>query len=155
MKYVCVIGAGVSGIIAARYLKEHYSVTIYEANPTIGGIWVYNKDQPGDNHTPMYKYLLTNIPKQMMCYKDLAYDDDQKCFLTSEQVMDYMERYCEKFSIKSLIEFNTPVTSVKPEISDETVKWVISTAKGKHINTVKLVLRAWQPQAAFKLNTKI
>jgi cation diffusion facilitator CzcD-associated flavoprotein CzcO len=132
MKDICVIGAGVAGLVAARYLQEKFCVTIYEASSSIGGIWLYNKHMTGVKHTPMYKNLRTNLPKQLMTFRDLPYDQDIPTFLTHGQVMDYLDRYCQKFSISSLIKFDTPVISVKPELSSDPVKWIVSTTKGKN-----------------------
>lgn len=41
MKDVCVIGAGASGLVAAKHALElNLSVTVYEQTDKIGGIWV-------------------------------------------------------------------------------------------------------------------
>ena len=137
MKDVCVIGAGVAGLVAARYLREKFCVTIYEASPSIGGIWLYNKHETGVKHTPMYKNLRTNLPKQLMSFRDLPYHKDIPTFLTHGQVMKYLEDYSKKFSIADLIYFNTPVTSVKPETSTDPVKWIVSTANGNFLLRLK------------------
>ena len=132
MRNVCVIGAGVAGLVAARYLREKFCVTIYEASGSIGGIWLYNKQQTGVKHTPMYQNLRTNLPKQLMTFRDLPYEEDIPTFLTHGHVMNYLNDYCKKFSLASLIEFNTSVISVKPEISSDPVKWSVTTTKGEH-----------------------
>lgn len=63
IKTVAVIGAGTSGLTAAKYsLVQGYDVTIYEQNEQLGGIWWYT-DQTGTNqfgleiHSPMYQNL--------------------------------------------------------------------------------------------------
>ena len=131
MKDVCVIGAGVAGLVAARYLREKFCVTIFEASSSIGGIWLYNKDKTGVKHTPMYKNLRTNLPKQLMTFRDLSYNKDVPTFLTHGHVMDYLENYSEKFSLSNLIQFDTPVISVKPVESTDSVKWNVTTTKGE------------------------
>lgn len=62
-KEVAVIGAGTSGLTAAKYsIAQGYDVTIYEQNEQLGGIWWYT-DQTGTNqygleiHSPMYTKL--------------------------------------------------------------------------------------------------
>ena len=131
MKDVCVIGAGVAGLVAARYLREKFCVTIFEASSSIGGIWLYNKDKTGVKHTPMYKNLRTNLPKQLMTFRDLSYNKDVPTFLTHGHVMDYLENYSKKFSLSNLIQFDTPVISVKPVESTDSVKWNVTTTKGE------------------------
>ena len=39
---ICVIGAGLSGLIAARILSPHFTVNIVEASNHIGGLWHYS-----------------------------------------------------------------------------------------------------------------
>lgn len=39
-KHIAVIGAGISGVVAAAHLKkENLNVTIYERSSAAGGIW--------------------------------------------------------------------------------------------------------------------
>lgn len=58
-----IVGAGLSGLCAAKYAKNSgHSVTIFEQNSTIGGTWVYTdatgKDEYGlDIHSSMYHDL--------------------------------------------------------------------------------------------------
>lgn len=60
---IAVIGAGTSGLCAAKYaLQQGFKVTVYEQTETIGGTWWYTdktgKDQYGINiHTAMYQGL--------------------------------------------------------------------------------------------------
>lgn len=60
---IAVIGAGRSGLSAAKYGLEHgYNLTVYEKNEALGGTWRYTdetgKDKHGLNiHTAMYKGL--------------------------------------------------------------------------------------------------
>ena len=47
-KHVCVIGAGPSGLVAARELrKEGHSVVVMEQNHDIGGQWLYEPKAEG------------------------------------------------------------------------------------------------------------
>lgn len=67
---IAVIGAGRSGLVAAKYgIQEGFNVTIYEKNEAIGGTWRYTektgKDEYGlDIHTAMYKQLRYFIKKK-------------------------------------------------------------------------------------------
>lgn len=60
---IAVIGAGISGLCAAKHAKQlGFNVTIYEQNEWLGGIWHYTDktgtDEYGINvHTAMYKGL--------------------------------------------------------------------------------------------------
>lgn len=60
---IAVLGAGLSGLCAAKYAKQSgHLVTIFEQSGEIGGTWVYTdsigKDEYGLNiHTSMYHNL--------------------------------------------------------------------------------------------------
>lgn len=63
LQNIAVIGAGIAGLCAAKHAKQlGFSVTVYEQNEVLGGIWHYTdkigKDKYGiDVHTAMYKGL--------------------------------------------------------------------------------------------------
>ena len=45
---VCVIGAGLSGLVTAKVLKhDGFDVTVFEKAPTIGGVWAPSRAYPG------------------------------------------------------------------------------------------------------------
>ena len=132
MKEVCVIGAGVGGLVATRYLMDKFNVTVYEATNNIGGVWLYNKGNKAEKPTPMYKNLRTNLPKQLMVFRDLPHTTDVPTFQTHFQVMTYLDRYCDMFGIRSFIQFNTPVMSLEPDLSSSPVKWLVKTKTGWH-----------------------
>ncbi|KAG7139467.1 hypothetical protein HYQ46_008181 [Verticillium longisporum] len=52
-KSVAVIGAGVSGVLAAAHLlRRNQRVTVFERSSSAGGIWRYIEDQPEDPEYP-------------------------------------------------------------------------------------------------------
>lgn len=62
-KNVAVIGAGISGLAAAKNsIDKGYTVTIFEQSEQLGGIWRYT-DKVGEDeygvpiHSPMYQEL--------------------------------------------------------------------------------------------------
>lgn len=63
-KRIVVIGAGASGICAAKQAIENgYSVDVYEQTPNIGGLWNYTDNTDLDDnglpvHTAMYQNLV-------------------------------------------------------------------------------------------------
>lgn len=60
---IAVLGAGLSGLCAAKYAKQSgHLVTVFEQSGEIGGTWVYTdsigRDEYGLNiHTSMYHNL--------------------------------------------------------------------------------------------------
>lgn len=123
---LCVIGAGISGLVVSRYMQSICDITVFEATSTIGGVWLYNEK------TPMYQNLETNLPKQLMQFKDLTYAAQIPAFLTHSHVMEYLEEYCQLFDLKKLIKFNTRVVSVKPrgEHGSPEFKWLVESSRG-------------------------
>ena len=62
---VCVIGAGVAGLAAARHLSSQldvFDVSVFEQASSIGGTWVYYENAGTDEngvriHSSMYRNL--------------------------------------------------------------------------------------------------
>ena len=126
---LCVIGAGVSGLVVSRYMKNVCDVSVFEATNTIGGVWLYN------DITPMYQNLQTNLTKHLMEFKDLKYPDKTQDFLTHTHVMEYLDEYCKLFELKRLIQFNTRVSSVKPRGAHGSpdFKWIVKSKRGVEV----------------------
>lgn len=64
---VAIIGAGSSGIIAARHLlskPEQFNVTIFERTDTVGGTWAYTNETTAD---------IYGLPVHSSAYKSLRY----------------------------------------------------------------------------------
>lgn len=63
VKKIAVIGAGASGICAAKHSIQHgYDVTVYEQTSNIGGLWVYTDETKTDKH---------GLPIHSSIYQDL------------------------------------------------------------------------------------
>ena len=91
---VLIVGAGRSGMLAARHLSTvaNCSITIIEYRSEIGGLWSYdelNEHHPkaeetkkSDNYyrlyncfqSSIYPCILTNIPKEFLSFKDFTVD---------------------------------------------------------------------------------
>ncbi|KAK7953281.1 dimethylaniline monooxygenase [Apiospora saccharicola] len=66
-KRVAVIGAGVSGITAAKRLRaEGLHVRVFERALGPGGVWSYSCNANAPFATPMYDPLETNYPRELM-----------------------------------------------------------------------------------------
>ncbi|KAK0586233.1 hypothetical protein LWI29_003219 [Acer saccharum] len=81
---VAVIGAGASGIVAARELRrEGHNVVVFEKDNQIGGTWVYTHRVETDPigldpdreiiHSSLYCSLRTNLPREVMGYTDYPF----------------------------------------------------------------------------------
>ncbi len=118
---LAVIGAGVAGLTAARHgVCYGCDVTVFEQTSKLGGTWVYSdvigKDKYGlDVHSSMYQGLKTNIPKEVMCYPDFPFTDQDASFLPSNEILEYLNSYADKFDIRKLINFEHHVVRVLPQ----------------------------------------
>ena len=67
---VAVIGAGVSGLAAAKcLLNEGLEPVVYEQSPQIGGLWNYDEALP-DGGGVLYRALRSNTSKQTLAFSD-------------------------------------------------------------------------------------
>lgn len=118
-KKVAVIGAGTAGICAAKTaLQNGFDVTVFEQSDVVGGTWVYRdhvgKDKYGLEYGYMYKDLMTNAPKEIMGFPDLTIPAKDKWFLTSDEILDFLQYYARTFNVQQVIKFRHHVIRVSP-----------------------------------------
>jgi dimethylaniline monooxygenase (N-oxide forming) len=110
MKQVCIIGAGSSGITAAKALKEKgISFDCFEKGSNIGGVWRFNND---NGLSSAYRSLHINTNRIVMAYSDFPMPDDYPMFPHHSDIIEYFENYVEHFKLREHITFNTSVTDV-------------------------------------------
>ncbi len=67
---VAVIGAGMSGLAAAKCLLDEKLVpVVFEQAAKIGGVWKYHEDLPGGGGVT-YRSLRTNTSRQAFAFSD-------------------------------------------------------------------------------------
>ena len=99
---VVVIGAGMSGILAAHRLRQAgIEVMVLEKNDEVGGTW-YENGYPGcrvDNPSHSYSYAFAQR-------HDWPYH-----FSTQPVLLDYFRRCAEVFGVRPIVRFGTEVVS--------------------------------------------
>ncbi|XP_066578237.1 uncharacterized protein LOC136768086 [Amia ocellicauda] len=60
----------------------------------------------------------TNLPKEVMMFPDFPLDPELPSFLSHEEVLSYLENYCNHYCVTPHIRFRTQVVEVKPVASD-------------------------------------
>ena len=112
--HVIIIGAGMSGILAAHRLKEAgISFTIVEKNGAVGGTWFENT-YPGcrvdtPNHIYSYSFKPRNWPKY---------------YSPQDVLLKYFNQCADEFGIRPHIRFNTSVESA--EFNEDTYTWEVA-----------------------------
>jgi len=110
MKQVCIIGAGSSGISAAKTLKEKgISFDCFEKGSNIGGVWRFNND---NGTSSAYRSLHINTNRKAMAYSDFPMPDHYPMFPHHSHIIDYFDSYVDHFDIRKEFTFNTSVINV-------------------------------------------
>ncbi|GAC1455974.1 MAG: NAD(P)-binding domain-containing protein [Candidatus Limnocylindrales bacterium] len=105
---VAVIGAGASGLVAARWLMAAgFDPVVLERSSGIGGLW-----RPDDGLA--YPSLRTNTSKQKTAFSELAFDPELPDFPGRAAVLAYLERYAERSGLRARIRTGVAVRSVIP-----------------------------------------
>lgn len=153
-KNVCVIGAGPSGLVAARELrKEGHRVVVLEQNHDVGGQWLYdpNTDQT-EVHSSVYASLRLTSPREIMGYTDFPFvlkkGRDVRRFPGHKELWLYLKDFCQRFGLREMIRFNTRVEYVgmldcgELIIGNDLIKWVVKSKEKKADKVVEEVFDA-------------
>lgn len=108
---VAVIGAGAAGLSSARVLSRNgISPVVLESKDYTGGVWKYEKDSKA---RPMYRGLRTNLPKEVMQFREMPWKNVADSFITHSDVSDYLQNYAREFDLKKYIKYASPVKQLK------------------------------------------
>jgi len=102
-----VIGAGSSGIAAAKALHEHgIPFTCFEASDRVGGNWVFGNK---NGMSAAYRQLFINTSRDRMEYSDYPMPKSYPDFPHHAQIAAYFDAYVEHFGFRDRIRFETKV----------------------------------------------
>jgi cation diffusion facilitator CzcD-associated flavoprotein CzcO len=115
---ILVIGAGMSGMLAAMRLKQsgYRNITIYEKAGEVGGTWRDNT----------YPGLRCDVPSHMFTYSFEPNPDYSHRFPAGGEIQDYLLRVAKKHELYRLIRFQHEVESAR----FETNQWTVMTTNG-------------------------
>lgn len=106
----CVIGAGTSGLAAAKNLLDlGVEVDIIERQDDIGGNWYY-----GSEASSMYQSAHLISSKALAGYLDFPMPDDYPDYPGQTQVLKYIHDYADRFGLGDHVEFCRSVQRVRP-----------------------------------------
>lgn len=105
---VCVIGAGMAGLLAVKNLREHgFNVDCYEKGTAIGGAW--NAKQ---RHSPTYSNTYMVSSRQQSEFPDYPMPDDWPDYPHHSQVLTYLESYADHFGLREHIWFGSEIERI-------------------------------------------
>lgn len=107
---VGIIGAGISGIAAAKQLSRH-SPIVLEATDSIGGVWKHCSYSCTKLQTPRCDFEFSDYPWP---------DRDNSTFPSHLQVLDYLYGYAKHFDVLKYIKFNSKVVEIRYVCLDHT-----------------------------------
>lgn len=123
---VAIIGAGVSGLVTAKTMREHgFSVVVFEREAELGGVWA---------STRRYPNVTTQNPRDTYTFSDFPMPKHYPEWPTGKQVQEYLTNYARQFGILSAIRFNTSVEHAELIASG----WVIHTRQYGQPNAEKV-----------------
>ena len=108
---VCVIGAGSSGIAAAKALHERgFEFDCFDASDRIGGNWVF-KNRNGMSSA--YRSLHINTSRRRMEFSDFPMPATYPDFPHHTHIAEYFDAYVDHFGFRDRITFETLVERVE------------------------------------------
>lgn len=125
-----------SGTERSRSIPLPQTNPRYGAKPAYGGTAMtghqdesYSSQESLEFESPLYDYLETNIPKQLMAYSDQPFPEDAPLFPRHQTVLEYLEDYAK--DVHHLIHFNTQVQDVRLDesASQNHETWQVRTKK--------------------------
>lgn len=106
-KKVCVIGAGPSGITAAKNLKdEGMDVVVFDLGAEVGGNWVFTEEI---GHSSVFETTHIISSKTLSEYEDFPMPSDYPDYPSHKHLAKYFQDYARHFDIYPLIQFRTLV----------------------------------------------
>lgn len=110
VKDVCIIGAGSSGIAAAKTFQQAgIPFDCFEKGSGVGGNWRYGND---NGMSSAYRSLHINTNRNVMAYSDYPMPTDYPMFPHHSQIVRYFDSYVDHFGFRDTIRFNTTVETV-------------------------------------------
>jgi thioredoxin reductase len=124
MKKVCVIGAGPSGITAAKNLLDKgLDVTVFDFGKEVGGNWVFNEEE---GHSSVFETTHIISSRTLSQYEDFPMPEDYPDYPSHKHLATYFQAYAKHFNLYPLIQFQT---LVKNCVRTEGGQWQVTTEK--------------------------
>ncbi len=121
----CIIGAGTSGVICAKVMKQYgLPYDCFEMGSGIGGLWRFKND---NGASTCYRSLHINTGKPLMVLSDFPFADNVPEYPSHTHILEYFESYADHFDVRRNITFRTRVARVEKQ-NDES--WLVELETG-------------------------
>jgi 4-hydroxyacetophenone monooxygenase len=118
---VVVIGAGVSGMLAAIRLREAgIEHVVLEKNDDVGGTWLENRYPGAGVDTPSHLYSYSFAPRKWSTH-----------FGKRDEVLGYLRDVADAHDLRKVIRFDTE--AVRAAYDEDRQRWTVTTADGDAI----------------------
>ena len=101
---VAIIGAGVSGLAAAKNLV-HHNPTVFEASDSVGGVWRSCTYETTKLQSARVDYEFSDFP--------WPNNRDDTTFPPYLEILDYLESYAKHFDLLKFMKFGSKVIEVR------------------------------------------
>lgn len=98
-----IIGAGISGIAAAKQLSE-YNPIVLEATECLGGVWKHCSYKCTKLQSVRCDYEFSDFPWPLR---------DNESFPSYQEILEYLNSYVTHFDVMKFIKFNSKVVEIK------------------------------------------
>ena len=121
-KKVAIIGAGVSGLAAAKAFKEvGHDIKVFERSHDLGGVWEPSRSYPG---------IQTQSPKDQYRYTDKAMPADFPEWPRGRQVHQYLSDYANDHDLHEHMNFGCEILSMQRR-PDEQPGWSLDISRNQ------------------------
>lgn len=115
---VCVVGAGVSGLVTVKeLLEEGHDVVCFKQEAREGGVFYHPKGIAYDS-------MLLNVSQNFMSYSSMPpIEEDKRAFWSRRRYARYLREFAKGYDLFKHIQFETEVTGVEANESGVRVRY--------------------------------
>jgi hypothetical protein len=141
---VCIIGAGASGLRAAKSLTDvGIDYTCFETSDRVGGNWAFKNP---NGRSSAYRSLHIDTSKGRISFSDFPMGDEYPDFPHHTEIFEWLNRFVDTFGLRDRIRFGTSVEKAE-RLPDG--GWLIHTEDGQQHSFEVLVVgngHHWDPR---------
>ncbi|XP_041006840.1 probable flavin-containing monooxygenase 1 [Juglans microcarpa x Juglans regia] len=100
---IAIIGAGVSGLAAAKQVSRHNPI-VFEASDSTGGVWRHCSYSSTKLQSRRCDYEFSDFPWR---------ERNNASFPSHTEIIEYLDSYAEHFDLLKFVRFNSKVVEIK------------------------------------------